>query len=127
MNIALKILIGITAILFIILGARWGFDPSAAAGQLGMPLLEGLGLSAQIGNVGAALLGMGLMILLGLITQNPTWFYAPAILLGLVASFRAIAWLLHGAPFAMQEIIVEIVLVLLLVFAASRAKKLTSK
>jgi len=126
MHIALKILIGLTSILFIILGARWGFDPSAAAGQLGMPLLEGLGMSAQIGNVGAALLGMGLMILLGLISQNPIWFYAPAILLGLVASFRAIAWLLHGAPFAMQEIIVEIVLVLLLVFAASRAKKLSN-
>ncbi|MFQ3246394.1 MAG: hypothetical protein ACI9SP_003046 [Arenicella sp.] len=127
MNITLKILIGLTAIIFIVLSARWGIDPSGAASQLGMPLLEGLGMSAQIGNVGAALLGMGLMILLGLISQNPIWFYAPAILLGLVASFRTIAWLLHGAPFAMQEIAVEIVLVVLLIIAASRANKLTSR
>ncbi|MBL4671350.1 MAG: hypothetical protein JKX81_03750 [Arenicella sp.] len=126
MNTALKILIGLTSILFIILGARWGIDPSGAAGQLGMPLLEGLGMSAQIGNVGAALLGMGIMILLGLTSQNPVWFYAPAILLSLVASFRSIAWLLHGAPFALQEIAIEIVLVVLLIIAAGRAKKLTS-
>ena len=125
MDTALKILIGLTAIIFIIFGARWGIDPSGAAGQLGMPLLEGLGLSAQIGNIGAALLGMGLMTLLGLTSQNPTWFYAPAMLLSLVAGFRAIAWLVHGAPFALQEIVLEIVLVVLLIIAAGRAKKLS--
>ena len=125
MNIALKILIGLTALVFIAYGVRWGVDPSGAAGQLAMPLLEGLGMSAQIGNVGAALLGMGLMIVFGLVSQNPTWFYAPAMLLILVAGFRAIA-VLHGAPFALQEIVLEIVVVVLLIIAAGSIKKLTS-
>lgn len=123
MNTLLKILIGLAAILFILIGVRWAVDPSGAAAFLGMPLLEGLGLSSQIGDIGAAFLGMGLMMMFGLVSQKPTWFYAPAMLLAFVAGFRLIAWLLHGAVFAGQQIMVEVVVAILLIIAASRARK----
>ena len=90
------------------------------ASELGMPLLEGVGLSTQIGDLGAFFTGGALFILIGIMVQKRSWFYASAILLGLTAVFRVLAWLLHGATFATQMIAVEVIVTALVLFAASR-------
>ena len=60
------------------------------------------------------------MVLLGAATGNKVWFQAPALLLSATAVFRIVAWAVHGAPFAVAEIVVEVVLTALLLTAASK-------
>jgi len=116
----LKILLVLAALLFIFMGYRWVVFPKGAADAQLMPLLQGTGLSSQIADLGALFLGMGLMITLFLITARCTWLYAPALLLFMIAAFRIIAWLLHGAALIPPMIVVEIVIGCLLLFAAGR-------
>ncbi len=58
-----SVLIGL---LMVIMGITWVVDPATAAGQLGMPLLEGAGLSTQVGDLTAFFLSIGVMTLLGI-------------------------------------------------------------
>ena len=120
MDKLLRVIVIVPAILFVVMGLRWIVDPAGAADGLGMPLLEGLGRSSQIGDVGTLFLTMGLMILIGLATKIPSWFYAPALMLASVALLRLLAWLMHDAPLAIDMIAVEVIIASLLVFAASK-------
>ena len=123
MNMALRIITALPGILFLSIAARFMFDPAGAAAQLGMPLLEGIGRSTQLGDLSGFFLTAGSMILLGVITQHRTWFYAVALLIGSTAVFRILAWLLHDAALATESIAVEVVVtVLVLVTARACAK-----
>ena len=116
----LKFLLVLPAILFIFMGYRWVVFPQGAADAQLMPLLSGTGLSSQVADLGALFLGMGLMIVLFLITAKRTWLYAPALLLFMIAAFRIIAWILHGAALIPPMIVVEVVIGCLLLFTAKR-------
>jgi hypothetical protein len=120
MKAVLRILVALPAVLFVVMGLRWITDPSGAATALGMTLLDGVGRSSQIGDVGALFLSMGSMMLLGLITSRRSWFYAPALMLSLVALLRVLAWLLHDAALALDMIVVEVVIASILLFASTR-------
>jgi len=120
MNKILKVVVALPAILFIVIGLRWLVEPAGVAAELGMPLLDGLGRSTQIGDLAAFFIGAGIMILLGIVSQNRTWFQAPALVLALTATFRLVAWLVHDASFAAEQIAVEIVVAGLLLYAASK-------
>ena len=123
MNTLLRILVALPAILFLVLGLRWAVDPAGAAAELGMPLLEGLGRSSQIGDVGSFFLSAGIMILLALLTGRSSWFQAPALMLVLVAVLRIVAWLFHDAALAVEPILVEVVVAALLLVASSRLQR----
>jgi len=120
MKAVLRILVTLPAVLFVVTGLRWITDPEGAATGLGMTLLEGVGRSSQIGDVGALFLSMGSMMLLALITSRRSWFYAPALMLSLVALLRVLAWLLQGAALALDMIVVEVVVASILLFASNR-------
>ena len=66
---------------FLINGLQWIIAPARIAEQLGMPLLEGVGLSTQIGDMGSFFITVGAMTLIGAITTTRHWFYAPSMLL----------------------------------------------
>ena len=120
MNKVLRIVVALVGLLFVMLGIRWLVDPSGSAADLGMPLLEGIRRSTQIGDLGAFFFSGGLMVVIGLITDRRSWLYAPAMLVASTALFRVIAWLAHDAAFATQQIAVEVVISLLLIAAALR-------
>jgi hypothetical protein len=120
MKTVLRVLIALPAILFVVLGLRWIVDPTSAASALGMELMDGVGRSSQIGDVGALFLSMGVMMLVALITARRSWFQAPALMLVLVAVFRVLAWLSHDAALTVDMIAVELVVAGLLFFASSR-------
>jgi len=120
MKTFLRVLVALPAILFVVTGLRWFIDPEGAATALGMDLLEGVGRSTQIGDVGAVFLAMGGMMLIALITARRSWFYAPALMLVLIALLRVVAWLSHGAALAMQMIMVELIVAGVLLFASSK-------
>jgi len=119
-NKVLRVVAALPGILFVVMGVRWVIDPAAAAAGIGMPLLEGVGLSTQIGDLGAFFLTMGLLILIGVTTLRRVWFYPPIMLLGLAASFRIIAWLVHGAALAGSLIAAEIIIATLLLVSTLR-------
>jgi hypothetical protein len=113
-------MVALPGILFVMMGLNWIVKPADAAAQLGMPLLDGLARGSQIGDIGALFLSMGLMILLALVTGRRSWFYAPALVLSLVALFRLLAWILHDASLAPQMVVVEVAVALLLLLSARR-------
>jgi hypothetical protein len=125
MNSLLRALVALPAIGFLVIGLRWAIDPSSAASDLGMTLLSGVGRSSQIGDVGALFLSMGSMILIALTTGQRSWFYAPALMLSLIAVLRILAWLLHDAALTLDMIILEVIVASLLLLASSRLSRET--
>jgi hypothetical protein len=93
-----------------LLGNGIGFlvDPATTARALGMPLLEGIGRSTQIGDFSAFFFGAFAMCVLGAWKRNGTWLFAGAILIGGAAIFRILATVLHDAPLATLFIPVEL-------------------
>lgn len=116
----LRILVILPAIVFIVMGLRWLVDPAGAAAELGMPLLEGVGLSTQVGDLSVFFLALGMMMLLAVITARRHWFYVTALMLLGAAMFRVLAWLVHDAAFAAQLIGGELIVGCLVLFASSR-------
>ena len=108
---------------FLLIGLRWIIDPSSAAASLSMPLLEGAGLSSQIGDMGSFFITIGLMTLIGVIKQKRYWLFAPSMLLLVAALYRVLSTVLHGAAFALPSIAIEIIVGLFLIFAGSKISK----
>ena len=120
MNIALRAIVLLCGVLFIITGLRWLLAPADVAPEFGLALSSGVGLSSQIGDMSAFFLTLGVCILMGLITQRAIWYYPPMILLSLTAVGRLLAWLLHDAALAMNLIAPEVIVALILLIALRR-------
>ena len=120
MNRLLRIIIVIPAIIFVMTGIGYILNPANTAAQFGMPLLEGLGRSTQIGTLAAFFFTAGFCVLLATTTGNRFWYYPAAMLTGLTAIFRVIAWLLHDATLATDQILPEVVFTFLFLYAANR-------
>ena len=120
MNRLLRIIIAIPAIIFVMTGIGYILDPANTAAQFGMPLLEGLGRSTQSGTLAAFFFTAGFCVLLATTTGNRFWYYPAAMLTGLTATFRVIAWLLHDATLATDQILPEVVFTFLFLYAANR-------
>ena len=120
MKNVLRVIAGIAGTLFFLNGLQWIINPASIADSLGMPLLEGVGLSTQIGDLVSFFITVGAMTLIGAITTTRHWFYAPSMLLLVAALYRTLSTILYGAPFVMSAIVVEISVGLFLIFAGSR-------
>lgn len=99
-------------------GIMFMYDPETAARQLGMPLLEGMGRSTQIGDFGSFFLCSSIAALFGAWNRSPLMLYMAALLIGGAAVCRMIASALHDAPFATAFIVVELVLAAIWVVSA---------
>jgi hypothetical protein len=109
---------------FALQGVGWLVAPDRAAATLGMPVLDGLARSTQIGDFAAFFLTLGLSILAGIGLGRARLLYVPAAMLGSAAFGRAVAWAYHGAAFATLFISVEIVASLLLLATVRRVEGL---
>ena len=113
-----KILTGLVALLMGLTAVQWLINPAGAAEGLGMPLLEGIGRSSQVGDFSAFFIGVTAFCVLGLLKKQTLWIYSAAIILGLAAAMRTLAWAVHGAPFATVMIAVEVVMTVMLLVSA---------
>jgi len=120
MNKLLRILVTLPGILFVVVGLGWLVVPARVAPELGMPLLDGVGRSTQIGDLSVLFLALGMMILVAVITSARRWFHVTALMLLGAGSARIFAWLVHDAAFAGQLIALELVVGCLLLVAAAR-------
>ncbi|MGA1737065.1 MAG: hypothetical protein EBU29_05515 [Gammaproteobacteria bacterium] len=108
MKKVLTAVLGFFAVLFVSYGVRWLAFPGGIAPDFGLQLGDGLGLSSLLGDLGAFFLTLGLCLAAALLTGRRLWFYPPAMLLLFAALGRTLAWLLHGAAFAVPMIVVEL-------------------
>ena len=104
---------------FTLQGLGWLATPGRAAASLGMPLLDGMGRSTQIGDLTSFFLVAGLLMLGGSRPGHARLLSIPAMMLGVAAVARTLAWALHGAAFATPFIAIEVAVAALL-FTASR-------
>lgn len=114
----LRILVLLPGVAFLITGLRWLVAPAGVAPEFGLSLASGIGLSSQIGDMSAFFLTLGICILMGLVTGRKVWYYPAMTLLTLTALGRTLAWLLHDAALATNLIAPEVIVALLLFFAA---------
>ena len=119
-NTAIKLLVMLIGILFLVTGLRWLLAPAGVAPDFGLTLGSGIGLSSQVGDMSAFFLTLGVCILMGLTTQRSVWYCPPIILLSLTALGRVLAWLIHDAALATQLIAPEVIVSLVLLFASRR-------
>ncbi|EAQ98407.2 hypothetical protein [Congregibacter litoralis] len=118
-----KIALGIAALfglLYLSFGLAWLGAPSVIAGALGASLLQGTGLSTQLGDSAAFFLCAGGFMLYGVFRRHSSYLMAGALLIGLVAPARILAWQVHGAALTVEPVIVEL-LTFAVVFTAARA------
>ena len=119
-NTAIKLLVLLFGILFLVTGLRWLLAPVGIAPDFGLALGSGIGLSFQVGDMSAFFLTLGVCMLMGLTTQRSVWYYPPIMLLSLTAVGRVLAWLIHDAALATQLIAPEVIVSLVLIFASRR-------
>jgi len=120
MSNVIRALALLPALAFLFTGLSWLTQPESAAASLGLPLLDGVARSSQIGDMAAFFLSGSFMIFIGLITEKRIWLQAPAMVVGLTAICRILAWLLHDAALPMNLIAPEIIFCLILLLVASR-------
>ena len=123
MNKILSIVVALTAVLFASIGLRWLVAPEGVATEFGMTLMQGVGLSSQIGDLGAFFLSLSIFILLALTSGRRVWYYPAIILVGLTAIMRVMAWLFHGASLATDMIAVEVIVCVILYVGSLRLAK----
>jgi hypothetical protein len=108
----------IVGAIFFLQGLGWLVDPARAAAGLGMPLLDGLARSTQVGDLSIFFLMAGLTILVGSRPSRARLLYVPAGLIGGTAITRTLAWAFHDAAFATFFIAVEVAVGTFLLVAA---------
>lgn len=115
----LRIAVIVAGLGFTLQGLGWIVVPERAAAGLGMPLLDGIGRSTQVGDFTAFFLMAGLSMLLGSRPGRAGLLRLPAALFGMAAVGRILAWALHGAAFAALFIIIEVAVSAMLLKAAA--------
>jgi putative copper export protein len=119
-NKGLKVVVVLAAILFFVNGVRWLVAPAGIAPMFGLDLASGVGLSTQVGDMSAFFFTLGACMLIAVISERKTWYYPAIMLLGFAAIARILAWLVHGAAFAGDLILVEIIVTIILLIASQR-------
>ena len=120
MKKVLRVLSGLVGVLFLANLSGWIFDPASAADGLGMPLLDGVGRSTQIGDIGSFFLAVSGLSLVGALREKASLLCAAALLLGGAAMLRTFAWLAHGAAFTPGFIVAEVLTAGILLSTASQ-------
>ena len=101
-------------IFFVLQGCLWIVTPARAAEGLGMPLLDGLARSTQIGDLASFFLAAGTTMIVGARPGGTRLLLVPAGMLAVAAAVRTLAWALHGADFAASFDAIEVAAALLL-------------
>jgi len=120
MTRTLRVLSGLLAAIFAFMTLQWLLNPVGAAETLGMPLLEGTGGNAQIGDFTAFFFSLAVFIGYGAWQQLRLPLYGAALLLGAAALFRIVAALAHGTTLDVPSVAIEVVSTAILLFYASR-------
>ncbi len=111
MNLTMvRILAALPGVVMLVNGLTFLLAPERAVASLGMPMLDGIARSTQLGDFAAFFLATAGFVGYGLLRSQPRWLYAAAWLLALAPAGRIVAFAAHDAAFAALFIGVECVL-----------------
>ena len=119
MSIALRVLVGVVAALFAMLGARWMFAPASIAAEQAMSLGSPLAFNTARGDIGGLFVGGTLLCLVGLVRRQGQWLQAVAVVVGCVAIGRVVGMTVDGFdPESATAFAVELVIIAVLLLTA---------
>jgi hypothetical protein len=121
---SLRTVIVVLGAFFALQGIGWLVDPARVAASLGMPLLDGMARSTQVGDLAIFFLVAGVAMMLGTRPGRSGTLYFPAALIGGAAVTRTLAWAFQGADFAAFFIAVEVIVGLTLLQGARQLDSL---
>jgi len=93
-----KIIPGLVALLFLVMGVNCVLDPMAGAAQMAIAPIGPEGLSTIRGDLGGLFLGSALLLVLGIWREQGTWLVAVAVFMLVIAAGRVVGFVLDGAP-----------------------------
>lgn len=98
MELALKVFVGLFALLFLYMGVGFVFDPAASAVSIGLTPLAEHGLNTLRGDIGGLFIGSTLLLTLGILQRKSEWLLAVAMLMGVIALGRLVGFAIDGNP-----------------------------
>lgn len=123
MQIAIKVVVGLIGLLLLFMGINLMFiDPAAAAEGFNVTPIGPDGLNTLRGDLGGMFVTAGVLLALGIVQQKAQWFYAVAILMGVIALGRLVGFVVDGGPgdATLPAFISELVFVAILTFAGMK-------
>ena len=88
MQIAIKVVVALIAVLFVVLASGVMLDPASAPDRYAVESLGLVGSSTLRGDLGGMFLGAALMLAWGLLSGRTTLFFAVAVLMGSIPFAR---------------------------------------
>ena len=98
MILALKIVSGLFALLFLFMGVGFMFDPTSSAAGVGLNHVGELGLNTLRGDMGGMFLASAALIGLGVFLKRVEWLLAVAVLMLFIAAGRLVGFAVDGNP-----------------------------
>lgn len=125
MRYVIQGLVVLIALLFLFMGVNFVLNPTEAGGGVGLEALNVTGWSSLRGDMGGLFLGTAALCIYGLVRRNEGAFLAVAVYMGAIALGRIAGFAQEGyTESALTAFGVEIVVVLLLSYAAVRLPQL---
>lgn len=116
MLLAMKILVGLIALLFLSMGGNLLLNPMEAAAGFALTPIGEAGLNTLRSDFAGMFLASSLFLILGLVQGRGLWLQVVAILMLLIAAGRLLGFVVDGAPVPanIQAFIAEIVIAAIL-------------
>jgi ribonuclease Z len=111
-----RIVVGLAAVLFAVVGLEFWVVPEQAAQQFGMQAVRGLGLVNLRADLGGLFLGLALLCGAGAWTRRRAGLLAATVVLAAVVVGRSVGWLVDGrVEIGVRELAIELVALIALI------------
>ncbi len=122
MDMAIRIVVGAIALLFLFMGANLMFAPATAAEGFALTPIGAQGLNTLRADLGGMFLTGTALLILGLVQKKSEWFLAVAVLMAIIAFGRLVGFVVDGSPSSatLSPFVAELVITAILVFAGRR-------
>ena len=117
-----RVIPGLVALLFVVMGVQFVLDPLAGAEQVSVEALGPAGLNTIRGDLGGLFLSSAILLIIGIVRAEAPWLLAVAVLMIVIATGRAIGFVVDGSPSAqtLTAFGFEIAITAALVYASRR-------
>ena len=98
MDLTLRIVVALFALLFLIMGVNLMLAPVSGAEGMAVTPIGEAGLSTLRADLGGLFVGSAVLLILGIMQRKAEWFLAVAVLMALIALGRLIGFIADGNP-----------------------------
>jgi len=129
MQVAVKLIPGLVALLFLVMGVNFLFDPIAGAAQVAVTPLGADGLNTVRGDLAGLFLSCTVLLALGIWRSEGTWLVAVAVIMLVIATGRVIGFAVDGTPgqATLTAFIFELLIAAGLIYASRRLRPADSR